>query len=297
MKFKKLCLSGGGGKGFCQLGALKFCNDKQLLNDINTYAGTSIGSAIVVLLCAGYTPDDIYGHFLKQNFIPKTQDINPIFLFTRNGLIDSDIFAEELRILLKKRMDDVPTLKKFYEYTQKELFICSANVSTGEIVYFNHKTHPDLDVVEAVKMSCNLPIIFTRIKYNNEDYVDGGLVVHVPFEVLDDGEESVLSIVTSGIGIEAKIFGDAIDYLFKIMMMPIKQLEKFQRQKASDMCWFLDINTDDIHIFSVAITEQDKEKLWIRGYSTATKWFNTENIEDLKTWGWDDNEIEWDWEF
>lgn len=293
MKFRKISLSGGGTKGFCQLGALKFCHDNELLKDIHTYAGTSIGSAIVVLLCAGYTPDDIYGYFFTIDLMPNPKNINPTYLLTRMGLIDSDVFAEELRILLKKKMDCVPTMKSFYEYTKKDLYISSVNITKANLVYFNHSSHPDLDVVEAVKMSCNLPLIFTKLEYNGDTYVDGGLVSHTPFEAIDNGDGQILNIVTSGLGMELTAFGELPNYIYQTITVSIKLLENLQKRNASDLCWFLNINTEDIPVFNVVLSKEDKDKLWMKGYTAASEWYQQENMKCFDDWGWDESQINW----
>ena len=53
-----LVISGGGVKGILHLGALKILEEKYIKKYKN-FAGSSAGSIIVLLLCIGYTYNDI----------------------------------------------------------------------------------------------------------------------------------------------------------------------------------------------------------------------------------------------
>ena len=65
--YDTLVLSGGGVNGILELGALQYCNDKNLLSSIKTYVGTSIGSIICYLLIIGYTPVEIIVYLCTHN--------------------------------------------------------------------------------------------------------------------------------------------------------------------------------------------------------------------------------------
>ena len=62
--FDTLVLSGGSSKGILILGALQYAQDNFLLNKINKYIGTSVGSIICFLLLIGYTPIEIMIYFI-----------------------------------------------------------------------------------------------------------------------------------------------------------------------------------------------------------------------------------------
>ena len=51
----KLILSGGGIKGIAHIGALSVYDERNMLNSIDTYCGSSIGALICSLLVAGTT--------------------------------------------------------------------------------------------------------------------------------------------------------------------------------------------------------------------------------------------------
>lgn len=278
--FDCLCISGGGVKGFAQIGVLEYCYNKKLLDKISTFSGTSIGSVICTLLCCGFSPSEIYVLFTKVKFFPEPTDINIFTLFKEFGLINSDKYAEELRIILRKKYDKVPTMSELYNLTEKELYIAAVNVSKGgETVYFHHSTHPDLDIVDAVRMSCNLPFIFTRTEYEGDMYIDGGFTAHVPFSIIKSSLKT-LAICTSGMASNLKQFGGFIEYLFSIIMIPIRELEKFQRNQAGWNCHFIDIVLEDEKILDTILDKSLQEKMWMIGYNQADKWFKENEINE-----------------
>ena len=56
-----ICISGGGIKGFCFIGALNYLISKNYIyiKNINNWCGTSIGAVICFLLSIGYTINEI----------------------------------------------------------------------------------------------------------------------------------------------------------------------------------------------------------------------------------------------
>ena len=280
-RFEGLCISGGGSKGQAHIGALEFCFQNGLLDHIQAYSGTSVGSILCTLLCCGFTPSEIYAQSLAVDLTPDPKDVDFINFFSNCGLINFRKFTEELRVIIRKKIDISPTFKQLYELTKKDLFIASTNITKNEIVYFSHHTYPDLDIIEAIKMSCNLPWIFTKIEFEDDLYIDGGISDHVPYSVLGTAK-NILSISTPSNTIsELDKFGTFIKYSFDIILHPIKKLESYQRGSAGKNCFFIDIPISEGKLLNVIMSTDEKEKLWMKGYSAASTW---------KEWLWDQEE-------
>ena len=97
-----LVISGGGIRAILHLGALKILEEKNILKNIKNFAGSSAGSMIALLLCIGYSPNDIIIIFLKIN-LDKFYDISDIFDFLNiYGLINLDPCEKLFRLLLEK---------------------------------------------------------------------------------------------------------------------------------------------------------------------------------------------------
>ena len=66
-KIKNLVISGGGVSGIGFLGIIKYLDDHNIISNIETYVGTSIGSIICLLLLIGYKHNEIYDFCISFN--------------------------------------------------------------------------------------------------------------------------------------------------------------------------------------------------------------------------------------
>ena len=87
-QFTKLVLSGGGPRGLAIIGALHYAHEKNMLNNINEYYGTSIGSVISLLLLIGYTPVEAF-----QQFFMIDQIVSPLETFELKDIIEQSAFC------------------------------------------------------------------------------------------------------------------------------------------------------------------------------------------------------------
>ena len=65
--YDTLVLSGGSSKGLVILGALQYGYDNYLLNEIETYIGTSAGAITCFLLAIGYSPLEIISYIKSMD--------------------------------------------------------------------------------------------------------------------------------------------------------------------------------------------------------------------------------------
>jgi predicted acylesterase/phospholipase RssA len=60
-------------------------------------------------------------------------------------------------------------------------FVCpSYNLTTNKLIYFSNKTTPQMEVKEAVILSCAIPLLFSPCSFNGEKYIDGGIIDNFP---------------------------------------------------------------------------------------------------------------------
>jgi NTE family protein len=69
-----MVLSGGGVKAVAHIGALKALHELHLLDSIEIFVGTSIGSIIATLYVLGMTPDEML-IFIKMRIKVKVQTL------------------------------------------------------------------------------------------------------------------------------------------------------------------------------------------------------------------------------
>ncbi|MDQ4143967.1 MAG: patatin-like phospholipase family protein [Actinomycetota bacterium] len=85
------------------------------------------------------------------------------------------------------------------EWPERDLYVCAADLYTGELVPFGHRFAPKADLREAVLASTAIPGIFPPVKIDGRHYVDGGVKSATSLDLAaDDGCEAIICIAPLG---------------------------------------------------------------------------------------------------
>ena len=182
--FDTLVLSGEGIDGIITLGCLQFLYDKKLLNNINTYIGTSSGTMCGFLLSIGYTPIEIVMYLHENSIFDSVFNFSLFALFKQSGLFDfSNIYncLEEMTVL---KLGYVPTLLELYNKHNKKLITTTYNFTKKKTEYIDYISYPNLSCLMAIQMSSSIPILFSNCVYNNDIYIDGAVTNNFPINLV-----------------------------------------------------------------------------------------------------------------
>ena len=170
-----LAISGGGSSGIKFAGSLKYLEETNQLCNIKSILGTSIGAILAVLLSYS-TVDNIINNikYLQGSF--DINDINLNYFISDYGFFSKTKIMNDIKVILEKQFETVPTFSELYNHTKKEVIISSFNLNKEKVVYFNYKTHPNMLVSTALSLSINIPFAFEKEIFENELYIDSGLV-------------------------------------------------------------------------------------------------------------------------
>jgi predicted acylesterase/phospholipase RssA len=192
-----LVLSGGSTKGVAQIGALHCLKEHNLLNDIKTIAATSAGSMVGLLYCAGYNPLELY-RFIKLIDLEMVKKLDAHNVITKYGLDDGSRMMLVLKKLLNaKGYDSDITFDEFFRKTGLAFIVTGACLNDKKVYYFSHKSHPQMKVIEAIRISISIPIIFTPCEYEGKLFVDGGCIDNFPISLFDDDMDRVIGVYVS----------------------------------------------------------------------------------------------------
>jgi NTE family protein len=169
-----LALGGGAVRGFAHIGVLKAMHDAGVVPKY--VAGTSVGSPIGALYCAGRSWSEIRDIAFDvewKDFVQPT--------FPKLGVVKPD----GLRDMLDDLLDgcDIADLKVPFAAVAVDLVSCT------EIVIDSGS------VSAAVLASCSIPGIFVPIEFDEMVLVDGGVLNAVPADVVAAmGGEYVIAV-------------------------------------------------------------------------------------------------------
>ena len=169
----KLVLAGGGIKVVAIAGALEKLSKEY---DFEHIIGTSAGAILAFLYCCGIVISKII-HIFKEIKLPEMEDISLQNLVENYALVKNPELYNTLENIFKKC--NIPTnltLLELFQNSGKQLDITSFNMHTCKTVFFNYKNYPNLQVLKVLNMSCNLPLLFSPIEFENDFYIDGGII-------------------------------------------------------------------------------------------------------------------------
>ncbi len=172
-----LALGGGGARGIAHIGVLEVLEREGI--PIDMIAGTSAGAAIGALYAQGKNVSEIKKLARSWDWKQRAQVID--LALPRSGFIA----GKKIKQLLKSIIGDV----KFSEL-KLPLACVATDIITGQEVVINQGS-----VLEAVRASVSMPVIFTVVKWKNRYLVDGGLSNPVPVSVLKDmGADFIIAV-------------------------------------------------------------------------------------------------------
>lgn len=179
--FNEIIISSGGIKGFALFGALsKFLEDYPLKR-IKYYTGCSAGSIICFLLNINYSILEIKEILLNIQF-DKFQNIKITNFLEKYGFDEGNKFENFFKaLILNKNLNQNITFKELYDLTNINLTITVVNITKGIPEYHNYINTPHLSIFLSLRMSINIPILFSPILYNDHYYIDGALLEPFPY--------------------------------------------------------------------------------------------------------------------
>jgi NTE family protein len=178
-----LVLSGGGVKGLYYIGILKKLEELNIINNINTIAGTSIGAFFGSLISIGYTYQELADFVLLFN-LSNIKKISPSNFFSYFGIDDGNNLELVLEKMFSlKGFEKNITFRELFEKTKKELIITGVCINEKKCYYFSYKNTPEMNVLQSIRISASIPLYFTPIQYNDKLWVDGGIIDNYPINL------------------------------------------------------------------------------------------------------------------
>lgn len=166
-------LSGGGARGFAHLGALQALHEAGIYPEV--ISGVSAGAIAGAFYAYGMAPEDIF-ELLKEKGLYDYSGLN----FPLNGLLSLDGLSEEIK-------KNIPCGD--IEELEKPAFFAATNLTKGKVEYFSSG-----NLCDVVAASACIPILFSPIKINGQQYIDGGTFDNFPIKPIREDCERVIGI-------------------------------------------------------------------------------------------------------
>lgn len=283
--FDTIVLPGGGVKGFCLLGAIQACNDNFLLHGVKTFVGTSVGSIISYLIAIGYTPVEIMVSIYSNKWFDKMQYFNLVAMINGEGATTFSNIQEALEKLTINKIGKYVTLGKLKEEFGKTLICTTYNMTKCMVEYLGPDNYPDLPCLTAIRMSCNIPLVFDRFKYMDCFYIDGGLSDNFPIKKGDEIGEKILglSLELNEQSLQDRPDDGVISYIIKLLQIPIIQSSKYKISLVSEKCTIIPIKSGNIrNLIEFNVKSKTRFEMFSDGYSSIKEYLEKNSLTTIQ---------------
>ena len=281
---KHLVFSGGGIRGIAFLGVLQYLEENDLLDQIETYVGTSVGAFILALVNLGYTSQDLYKLILQIDF-GRFQNIEVGKFFEKFGIDSGMGIVNLIKLLIKRKIDidtstdnlshpEEITLEQLHELTGKHLVITGTCLNDHRCEYFDYRTAPNLKLYDALRISISIPLMFTAPLWRGKYYADGWVTDDFPLHLYKKDAVGVKlhseRAPLSGSNVPIEGIGDYLSNLFWCFWSKIEQHDLQHLERPHDVVL---IEANDVSPIDFSIPMEQKQQLYKTGYSQIKLYF------------------------
>ena len=188
--FSNIVLSGGGLAGIAYLGCLKYLEeDTELKQTIKNILGVSSGALFALILAMDITYEEAKAWVQQLSHIRVNHvNVRSVKLLMENyGLDDGEGVKDIVRSLYRLRdVDDNITFTDLAKRFGKNLIVAAANVNRSKLTYFSVDETPSMRVMEAIRASTAIPLVFVPVIYKEDYFVDAFVFDNFPFGYFQD---------------------------------------------------------------------------------------------------------------
>lgn len=188
-----LVLSGAGTNGLMQLGLLNHLleNDIFSLSNLKSIYATSAGAIISILLLIGVSITEIKDYIIHR---PWEKFFN--LDLQEKGIFQSSYLYDMIKpFMLANDIPESYTLLDLYTKSGVDLHIFTTKINGMISVDLNHTTFPNITLSDVIKMTASIPILFPPVQYENEYYIDGGILNNCPLQSIEHHKYSQNTIL------------------------------------------------------------------------------------------------------
>lgn len=272
LPFRSLALGGGGARGGLHVGALQAIEEiRGNLTFSDGIYGCSVGSILATAIAFDLSSSQIKTmfntYFELEKMLPPLR-LSSITDFTRTkGLFSMDMLEDTLIQAFNSQKIDIR--EKLIEDTPQKLYIIASNMTTKRPTLLTGK----VPLLEAIKCSSCLPLVFAPRVLYNQVYLDGGLYVDslsnvVPRDCL------ILHISEQS----QHIYPNMIESISTAALIHTIYRTIREQTRTPNTCW---LQNSTVGILQ-QLSEEDKETMVKEGYLQTAAFLAKRLTQELK---------------
>jgi predicted acylesterase/phospholipase RssA len=267
--FKKLLISGGGVKGLAICGVLEWLQENtKILDSIEEIYGSSIGSYIGFFIGIGISFKRIQELFKMD--LMEFLDIDIKIFLEEFGFDNGTKFNNLIKAIIKiQGYSPTITFEEFQTISKYKLFISGTNINKSRIEYFSVDTHPQMEIITALRISGSYPVAFTPIRIGDDLYADGAIISPLPCDLIKkEDKKRTLCIVN-----HRSITENTTDTLHSYILSLISCIIDSLTDKNVDCMRHVITLQYPLHAMDFGISIEEKLKMIEYGKEKAQEWW------------------------
>ena len=274
---KNLVFSGGGVKGYSFIGCLRALEELKILGNIEAISATSVGALFSILYIIGYDSKELEQIFTNIN-IDNLQNFEILNFKNNYGFDNGENMMKFLKVLfIEKGFDINITFLELYQKTKIKFIVTGTNISKQKINYFNYEDNPDMEILMALRITMSIPIIYEYVTYNNNIYVDGGLLDDYPIDYFRKDANNTIGFLMYDYS-ETLNIEKLDEYLYSFLFCLLKKVNKFKKKIYKENT--IIIKQDKVGIIDFNLSLEDKKELFNLVYNNIMNFLK--KIKNLK---------------
>ena len=226
---RRIAFGGGGAKGILHIGALQELSKTQSLEFPDGIYGSSVG-AIIASCIAFRIPLNGILDFVKtyssvESLIPSRFELQHIpKILSEKGVYTMDIF--EQRIIELFKTNGISITEKTLNDADMPLHIVASNITKGKPTIFSG----NIRVLDAIKCSCCIPVLFRPIELYGQLYIDGDILTPCIASVVPQNTMAISLNKKGKCSITTSVIDSIspVEYISSIYSMTMRQFQKSQ---------------------------------------------------------------------
>jgi len=249
-----------------------------MLDKIKYLAGSSSGAQTAALICCGYSSKELenalrcapWDKILDGGFLNIKGLLN---LITKYGFYNTKNLQEYIESLIyAKTGKNEITFKELYEMSNIHLKVGVCSLTDKKFKYIDYQSYPDMPISVGLTASSSIPFIFTTTKWNNELFIDGGLIGNLPITAFPDNKCLAFNLLDitdiERLNINPKNIIDFGRVIFTILYQYAQEIFRL-KHKNLDNIEFIEILTNKINLLDVNIKNETILELISYGYNAV----------------------------
>lgn len=166
--------NGGAIRGIGYIGFLYYLEKNDLIKNIKTMRGTSMGALVLAFYLLGYDSKSMIKKLIELD-LTEIIDIEFSKVLNRSSFLEGKGMKKILKKFIKcKNCKDI-TFSQLYTKSGIHFTVTGSDIINYKSVNFNHETSPDMKLITALRITSAIPFVFPPIRYKDGLFTDGCL--------------------------------------------------------------------------------------------------------------------------